>query len=244
MKGGCPEQFYELLFEGEEVFFTVNGKNYFSQGYTKDGLFVREVYRYEKDDAYLEFYKTGDSSCNLAKDFVNAPIFDGKTFWEVEDDIHWTTGEWVKYPDYKMGIYEESIIPYRRVGDFHLGASEKEVESLLRDKDVRYTKEEVTSNNHDSITILRTPKKEMSFFFVHDKYFKVEIREPFTGVLPTCVRIGMDMKEAQERDKYLISSSTKKGNWKSGEGYLIEEELSNNTVGVITIGIKDFDNID
>ena len=51
------------------------------------------------------------------------------------------------------------------------------------------------------------------------------------------------MKEAQERDNYLIPSSTKKGKWKSGEGYLIDEDLSNNTVGVITIGIKDLDNI-
>lgn len=99
MVNGNTSEFVDNLYYGAEMYFTYNNRAYFIQGWVKDGLHYLVLdYNYEadsyepKDSASshpLWEYSSEDSS-ECVQAFLDAPLWDGKNFYEVEKDIVWT----------------------------------------------------------------------------------------------------------------------------------------------------------
>lgn len=88
MQNGSIEEFIYLIGYGFEVLFIYKGVTYEFCGSWDD---VEGIYTY-----YLINDKTGKLVWTAASkygfplvDFYNCPIWEGKTFWEVEKDIYW-----------------------------------------------------------------------------------------------------------------------------------------------------------
>lgn len=101
MINGNIDEFMDKLWSGEELIYTYNGKKYFSQGYIMDdGKYRFELQRWEPDADIL--WKTeGLSNQDSLEAFLKEPLFDGKTFWEVEKEI-----EWVDYKKKPLKCYQ------------------------------------------------------------------------------------------------------------------------------------------
>jgi hypothetical protein len=86
---GDIHEFMDKLWGGEELIFTHNQKKYFAQGYmTDDGEYYFEVQLWEPYGDTL-WYVKGLSNQDSLDAFLREPLFDGKTFWEVEHEIEW-----------------------------------------------------------------------------------------------------------------------------------------------------------
>ncbi|MBE6004541.1 MAG: hypothetical protein E7232_10740 [Lachnospiraceae bacterium] len=74
---------------GEELIYTYNGKKYFSQGYTQEnGDYHFELQQWEPIGKTL-WEIDGYSNKESVNLFLKEPLFDGKTFWEIEKQIEW-----------------------------------------------------------------------------------------------------------------------------------------------------------
>ena len=90
-------EFRELLYYGmDNIIFYVNGAYFQINSGWENGTHSIFVYRLsgkrsEKQfGAYEEVFDSNDLSAEEnIKRFFAAPLFDGKTFWEVEQDIEW-----------------------------------------------------------------------------------------------------------------------------------------------------------
>lgn len=92
MIDGDPHDFLDTVCSGQDIVYLYNGIKYWFQGYSKNGINHMEVWQEEPPaDGYVWTYDDADlQKCFEA--FVEAPIFDGKTFWEAEENIHWVDG--------------------------------------------------------------------------------------------------------------------------------------------------------
>lgn len=89
MINGDAREFIDGLHYGDERFFCYKGYKYFIQGYYIDGKPLLEMYAIESEDNKFEWRAVSENSDYPVKEFENDPIFDGKTFWQVEDEIEW-----------------------------------------------------------------------------------------------------------------------------------------------------------
>ena len=90
MIDGNPNRFLEVIASGQDITYKFKGDIYWYQGYNKGDKFRMEIYR------YIPLQETGftwecerDTYLDCYNEFIKAPIFDGKTFWEVEQEIEW-----------------------------------------------------------------------------------------------------------------------------------------------------------
>lgn len=93
MINGNANDFLEKITTGSDITYKFKGDIYWFQGYNKGDNFRMEIYRYiplQEKGFIWECEEKTYIDC-LTK-FTNAPIFDGKTFWEAEKDIEW--GDW------------------------------------------------------------------------------------------------------------------------------------------------------
>ena len=64
-------------------------EKYFSQGYVfENGLYRFELQQWEPEVKMLWYVEGLDNQSSLDK-FLEQPLFDGKTFWDAEQDIEW-----------------------------------------------------------------------------------------------------------------------------------------------------------
>ncbi len=99
MIGGNVKEFVDNLYYGSEMYFIYKGKKYFIQGwYEKPTHFLVLDYDYEVEpydaknpscDKNIWEYASEDAS-DCVKAFLAAPLWDGKTFYEVEKEMTWT----------------------------------------------------------------------------------------------------------------------------------------------------------
>ncbi len=88
MINGDPHDFVETIYSGQDMTFWFHGKRYYFQGYNKADGFFMEIYH--MDPPYEDFWSFFGADSGVCGDaFLEAPIFDGKTFWEVEQEIEW-----------------------------------------------------------------------------------------------------------------------------------------------------------
>lgn len=89
MINGDVYEFLDLLSRGFEVIFTYHGKKFFAQGYSEDGKnFKLMVDQWEPEIKNFIWTNINEGDYDI-KAFENAKIFEGKSFWEVQNEIEW-----------------------------------------------------------------------------------------------------------------------------------------------------------
>ena len=90
MINGNAGEFIDRIYTCQDTVFVYNGIKYWFQGYMPDDNSVHmEVFQTEPAaDGYIWVY---DGCCisEGQEAFQEAPIFNGKTFWNVESEIEW-----------------------------------------------------------------------------------------------------------------------------------------------------------
>lgn len=89
MINGDSREFIDGLYYGDERFFYYNGCKYFIQGYYVDGKPMLEMYVFEPVDSNFEWRFVSENGSYPVPEFESAAVFNGKTFWQVEQDIEW-----------------------------------------------------------------------------------------------------------------------------------------------------------
>lgn len=94
MIDGNPHDFLDTVYSGQDVVYIYHGIKYWYQGYTNDdGSWHMEVFQYQKehqkDGTYFLWEKNVKNEEEGRTAFLQAPLFEGKTFWEAEQDIQW-----------------------------------------------------------------------------------------------------------------------------------------------------------
>lgn len=89
MINGDVQDFINGLHYGDERFFLFAGKKYFLQGYHVDGKPMLELYVIENPEDDFEWRVISKDNEFPVAEFESAKIFQGKTFWEVEQKIEW-----------------------------------------------------------------------------------------------------------------------------------------------------------
>lgn len=92
MINGNVNEFVNNIYYGEEMFFLYKGRKYFLQGWKEwkqNGAHTLSLDILDPpSDDYL-WYEVDLDPQVLVDHFLVAPLFDGKTFWEVEQEIEW-----------------------------------------------------------------------------------------------------------------------------------------------------------
>lgn len=90
MINGDVKEFVEHIRYGDELVFIYNNTKYFLQGWTENGIsvMVLDIWEGQTLDGYA-WETTDEKMAICAERFLSSPIFDGKTFWEVEKVIEW-----------------------------------------------------------------------------------------------------------------------------------------------------------
>ena len=100
MIDGDVNEFVDGLYYGDEMYFIFRGRKYFIQGWVEGSLHYLVLdYDYETEPfdpkksegnkyKYIWEYSSTDSN-ECVQAFLNAPLWDGKKFYDVESEITW-----------------------------------------------------------------------------------------------------------------------------------------------------------
>ncbi|MCL2046044.1 MAG: hypothetical protein FWG88_06625 [Oscillospiraceae bacterium] len=95
MINGNVNEFLDTLSTGQELVFAYKNRKLFLQGWYENGKHFMVLDQWESSIIPFEGYiweVSADSMYECAEAFLDAPIFDGKKFWEVERQIEWLDG--------------------------------------------------------------------------------------------------------------------------------------------------------
>lgn len=87
MINGNVSEFVNHIYYGDELWFKFEGEKFFLEGWNNDGIL--ELTLFEMKENGMKYVWKGNSKQYPAEDFLDAPIWNGKTFWEVENEIEW-----------------------------------------------------------------------------------------------------------------------------------------------------------
>ena len=89
MINGNVNEFVNGLYYGDERVFLYRGQKFFIQGLTFDGCNHLLLDRWEPpaDDYFWE--RESPRGSYAVEEFLSAPIWDGKTFWQAEQEMEW-----------------------------------------------------------------------------------------------------------------------------------------------------------
>ena len=90
MIGGSPTEFVDRIYSCQDTVFIYKGIKYWFQGYMPDENSAHmEVTQYQPSSERDVWSYDGKTIEECQNAFLQAPIFDGKTFWEAEQEITW-----------------------------------------------------------------------------------------------------------------------------------------------------------
>ena len=90
MIGGDPNEFLDRIYSCQDTIFRYKGIKYWFQGYMPNINTVHmEVTQYQPQSEQSVWEYDGDTIEECQQAFIKAPIFNGKSFWNVEPDIEW-----------------------------------------------------------------------------------------------------------------------------------------------------------
>ena len=87
MKNGNVQEFVDYIHYGDELWFLYNDTKYFLEGWIENDIL--ELVLYEMKENVQDYKWKCDNNNYPVKYFLSDRIFDGKTFWEIENDITW-----------------------------------------------------------------------------------------------------------------------------------------------------------
>ena len=88
MINGNPNEFVSGLYYGDERVFLYQNAKYFIQGLKEKGVYTLYLDRWNPpSDDYI--WQASSPKEYPVENFLEAKIFAGKTFWNVEQDIEW-----------------------------------------------------------------------------------------------------------------------------------------------------------
>lgn len=90
MKNGNLTEFMDKLYYGEELEFEYQGKQYFLQGWSENSRcrMTLDAIDHQPFEKYIWEYDH-ESMRNCAEAFIQAPIWEGKSFFQIESDVTW-----------------------------------------------------------------------------------------------------------------------------------------------------------
>ena len=98
MIDGNVTEFVDNLYYGSEMYFIFHGKKYFIQGWVENSThhlvldydYETEVYDSNNQDCgqYIWEYSSSDPN-ECVQAFLGSPLWDGKTFYEAEQEMTW-----------------------------------------------------------------------------------------------------------------------------------------------------------
>ena len=89
MINGNVNEFIDGLYYGDERIFLYKGRKFFIQGLTYDNSNHLLLDRWDPPaDDYIWKAKSPRGQYAV-DDFLSAPIWDGKTFWQAEQEMEW-----------------------------------------------------------------------------------------------------------------------------------------------------------
>ena len=93
MTSGNINEFIDGLYYGDERWFMFHGVKYFIQGWVKNEKFTLVLEQMEPDPEKVcplwKETRSFDKKQEVVENFLKAPLFDGKTFWQVEQEMEW-----------------------------------------------------------------------------------------------------------------------------------------------------------
>lgn len=87
MKNGNVQEFVNHIYFGDELWFMYEGEKYFLEGWQENNIF--ELVLYEMKNSGKVYSWKGNYKDYPVDSFLSDLVFDGKTFWQVEQDITW-----------------------------------------------------------------------------------------------------------------------------------------------------------
>jgi len=90
MINGDANYFLECVYDLHELIHIYHDKKYFIQGYGgwNEKPYTLEVQLWEPEEKMLWNYSSENiQDCYEA--YLNAPLYDGKVFWDAEQEIEW-----------------------------------------------------------------------------------------------------------------------------------------------------------
>lgn len=87
MKNGNVQEFVDRIYYGDELWFLYNDTKYFLEGWIENDIL--ELVLYEMKENGKDYKWEGDNNNYPVEEFLSDRIFDGKNFWEIENDITW-----------------------------------------------------------------------------------------------------------------------------------------------------------
>lgn len=92
MINGNPNRCLEVVASGQDITYKFRGIIYWYQGYNKGDKFRMEIFKHIPSSPGCVWECERNTYLDCYNEFIKAPIFDGKTFWEAEQEIEW--GDW------------------------------------------------------------------------------------------------------------------------------------------------------
>lgn len=86
---GNVTRFVDHVYYGDELLFVYEDCKYFLQGFQEGGKFILYLDRWEPPAEDYIWVGTGNEKDYPVQDFLEAKIWNGKSFWEVEEKIEW-----------------------------------------------------------------------------------------------------------------------------------------------------------
>ncbi len=87
MRNGDVREFVDHIYYGDELWFIYERKKYFLEGWTNDGRL--DLYLYEMIPNGKTYIWNGNKTKYPVEAFLSAKIWNGKSFWDIEQDIEW-----------------------------------------------------------------------------------------------------------------------------------------------------------
>ena len=87
LKNGNVQEFVDHIYYGDELWFRYKGRLYFLEGWSNENHLDLKLYEMRENGK--EYSWKGDNKKYPVDEFINAKIWNDKTFWQVEQDIEW-----------------------------------------------------------------------------------------------------------------------------------------------------------
>ena len=89
MINGNIKEFIDKIYYGDELWFIYNNTKYMLEGLFEKGTYNLYLFVPYMEGTGYTWVGTGTKDSYPVKDFLNAPIFDGKAFIDIEDSVEW-----------------------------------------------------------------------------------------------------------------------------------------------------------